>query len=539
MADHARRATTGFPRATGHYYGIDYPSRVTPDNPDADRLDLYRNIPVPTSYMCVDSRGDFFGGYDHIARAGFVHVADHRIAPGKKQWTWGNERFGRAWDRNLTDGDGPYVELMAGAYTDNQPDFSFLAPGETKTFRQYWYPIQEIGPVQHATLEVAVSLGAEGSSAVKVGVAVTRDRPAVAVRIEDSAGKTVWSMVADLQPGKPLIEVVDCEATMTLHGLTLIVDNGGRELIRWQPPAPDAVPTRVHSAMEPPQPADVHSVEQLYLTGMHLMQYRHATRAPEPYSEEALRRDPEHSGSSTALAARAYAQADFGAAERLLRRAIRRVTSLNPNPRDGEPHYRLGLTLLRAGRTVEVYDAFAKAAWLQAWRAPAFLAMARLCCVGKDWAEALRLIDEALVLDAEQLALRDLSVLVLRALGRHAEADEQLRRTLSLDRLDWWARDLAGDRMACDARTHLDVATEYAAAGFFDDALRILDRAVAVARRERWRGTEPMAHYYRAELLDNLGHATEAAAARTDATACDAIYCFPNGLDDERVLRRA
>ena len=27
---------------------------------------------------------------------------------------------------------GPYIELMAGVYTDNQPDFSFLAPGETK-----------------------------------------------------------------------------------------------------------------------------------------------------------------------------------------------------------------------------------------------------------------------------------------------------------------------------------------------------------------------------------------------------------------------
>ena len=55
-----------------------------------------------------------------------------------------------------------YVELMAGAYTDNQPDFSFLAPGETK-LRQYWYPIQEIGPVQHATLEVAVSLARESN----------------------------------------------------------------------------------------------------------------------------------------------------------------------------------------------------------------------------------------------------------------------------------------------------------------------------------------------------------------------------------------
>ena len=29
---------------------------------------------------------------------------------------------------------------MAGVFTDNQPDFSFLAPGETKTFSQFWYP---------------------------------------------------------------------------------------------------------------------------------------------------------------------------------------------------------------------------------------------------------------------------------------------------------------------------------------------------------------------------------------------------------------
>ena len=47
---------------------------------------------------------------------------------------------------------------MAGVFTDNQPDFTFLAPGETKTFSQYWYPIQETGPVHQANLEAAVRL---------------------------------------------------------------------------------------------------------------------------------------------------------------------------------------------------------------------------------------------------------------------------------------------------------------------------------------------------------------------------------------------
>ena len=43
-------------------------------------------------------------------------MADHHISPGKKQWTWGCGDFGKAWDRNLTDEDGPYIELMTGVY---------------------------------------------------------------------------------------------------------------------------------------------------------------------------------------------------------------------------------------------------------------------------------------------------------------------------------------------------------------------------------------------------------------------------------------
>lgn len=42
----------------------------------------------------------------------------------------GNGDFGKAWDRNLTDEDGPYIELMTGMYTDNQPDFTWLQPYE-------------------------------------------------------------------------------------------------------------------------------------------------------------------------------------------------------------------------------------------------------------------------------------------------------------------------------------------------------------------------------------------------------------------------
>ncbi len=45
------------------------------------------------------------------------------IVPGKKFFTWG---VGNKWDKILTDDDGPYLEIMVGAYSDNQPDYSWF-----------------------------------------------------------------------------------------------------------------------------------------------------------------------------------------------------------------------------------------------------------------------------------------------------------------------------------------------------------------------------------------------------------------------------
>ena len=92
--DHGKRAVSSFPIATGTYYKMDYSAGVDISN--------YRNIPVPTSYMAVNSRFNFEGGYENDTQAGMLHVASHHFSPGKKQWTWGNGDFGRAWDRNLT-----------------------------------------------------------------------------------------------------------------------------------------------------------------------------------------------------------------------------------------------------------------------------------------------------------------------------------------------------------------------------------------------------------------------------------------------------
>src|SRR3954471_18102489 len=249
VADHAKRAISSFPIARNTYYGVDY-------RPGTD-ISWYKNIPVPTSYMVTESKYDFFGGYDHARQAGLVHTSNHRVAPGKKLWTWGNAEFGYAWDRNLTDDDGPYVELMAGAYTDNQPDFSWLQPYETKTFSQYWYPIQQIGPAKNANTQAAVNLEFEAGTA-RVGVAVTSSRK---LRIVLACnGRLILDEETTVAPGRPFISVIATDGAPAERYKLIAHTPDGEHLITFQPgPQPDSgVERRLpNAATEPAEPAEI------------------------------------------------------------------------------------------------------------------------------------------------------------------------------------------------------------------------------------------------------------------------------------------
>jgi len=83
-------------------------------------------------------------------------------------------------DTTLTDDDGPYIELMVGAYSDNQPDYSWLQPYEARSFSVHWYPFRDIGGVKKANLDAAVNLDVNAGSA-KVGFYCTSAHSAARV----------------------------------------------------------------------------------------------------------------------------------------------------------------------------------------------------------------------------------------------------------------------------------------------------------------------------------------------------------------------
>ncbi len=569
VADHAKRALSTFPLCSGRYYGVDYAARARDGIPTnelpakyrppagtlgtwdsalgtSDRLayapnDLswYANIPVPTSYMCMGSHEDFFGGYDHKAQAGLVHVADHHIAPGKKQWTWGNHEFGYAWDRNLTDADEngefrPYIELMAGVFTDNQPDFSWLQPGETKLWSQFWYPIRQIGPAHHANVEAAASLTI-ANGAVHLGVAVTAPHTTAVVSLSHKH-KVIAAFKRALSPAAPLTESVTLPRGARATDLTLTVaDADGRELLRYSPSPKPAVASEAltkEAAKEPLPPEEITSVDELYLTGLHLEQYRHATRHPEDYWRAGYRRDADDSRCHLALGRWHIRRGEFISAEKHLRASIARLTARNPNPPDGEAFYQLGRCLRFLGRESDAYDAFYKATWNQAWQAASYHALSEIDCMRHDWPQALDHLDRSLRLNVDHLRARNLKVQVLRQLGREADAAALLAETIALDPLDWWARHLAGENLTCNTQVRLDLALDYARAGFHTEAVAVLSDA----QSEPHSGTAPLIHYYRAWLSNLLGHSTEARRHLKAATKAPPDYCFPARVEEITIL---
>src|SRR5579883_728488 len=277
--DHGKRDVSSFPIARGQYYKVDYSRGVD--------ISWYKNIPVPTSYMAARSSFDFLGGYDHSRRAGVLHVADHHVIPGKKQWVWGCGDFGKAWDRNLTDSDGPYAELMCGVFADNQPDFSWLEPGEQKGVRQYFLPYKEIGYVRNATTEAAVAFEVENRTA-QIGVYATSPQLGSVIRLLHK-GKPVWTKTALLSPENPFTARVRLRPGVRREHLEVTVTGpGGAVLVSYRPEKKPTLP-----APEPASPilapAQLAGTEALWLAGQHLEQYRHATREPEDYYREALR----------------------------------------------------------------------------------------------------------------------------------------------------------------------------------------------------------------------------------------------------------
>jgi tetratricopeptide (TPR) repeat protein len=537
---HKKNDFASWPIANSRYNGADFTGGVD--------VSWYKNHISSNSMFAWNYQDDFFAGYDHGKEAGTMSVTDHHIVPGKKFWTWGNGPRGRQWDKILTDDDGPYVELMVGAYSDNQPDYSWLQPFEARSFNMRWYPFRDIGGVKNANLDAAVNLEVKDGVA-KFGFYTTREFPSATVQLT-AGGKALLEEQITINPGKPYTKQFSVPAGIDVHDLRASLSADGRELVAYSPVRLEPM-ARPAIVTPPDAPAEIKTDEELDLAGQRLSQFHDPTYDAVPYWEEALRRDPGDTGAHSALGILDLRRARYESAEHHFRAALARLTDKYTTPKNAEPFYYLGVALLGEGRTADAYDAFYKATWSQEWKAPSYFSLAEIASGRGDFAAALDFSDRSLDANALDVRAYGLKAAVLRHLSRTAEAREVVAAARNkTDPLDvrLMAEQWLVTRSADDGRplfaalntfvpTAQETAAEYADAGLWRDGTEVLAQAVAAAPDKA--KISPMAYYYLGYFAEKTGDTAGAARYRQLATRMSPDYVFPFQDEVIPVLRSA
>lgn len=526
VMDHGKRDVSAFPIARGVYYKKDYA-------PGTD-ISRYRNIPVPTSYMAYRSNYDFLGNYDHGRKTGLLHIADHRVSPGKKQWTWGCGEFGQAWDRNLTDEDGPYIELMTGCFTDNQPDFSWLMPYESKRFVQYFMPYKQIGAVRNATCDVALNYTAL-KGVCSVGVYSTGRFPGAVVQVSDANETCLFTERTNLQASFAYTFKFNTKETELS---VRVFDANGRLLGECTPDHSQSfIP---EPASEIPAPQRASTCEELLLYGMHIEQYRHATRDAADYYLEGLRRDPTDARLNNAYGKLLLSKGHIGESVSFFKAAVKKLTCKNPNPYDGEPFFHLGCAYWQLKDFDRAYDCFYKATWNSAWQDSAFYRIGTIHMMRGDSALAMQHLYLSLERNAWNLKARDALTVLLREAGRTQEAIAMAQGTLERDPHDVIAlHELASleNRKpqwmympGFNHNTCIEYALYYSEWGRKAAAEALM--LEYVKHSPDGADVYPMIYYHLYAMTENTAYLKLAEAASPD-------YCFPHRFEDQLALEAA
>ena len=543
---HSKIDFTRWPISSGWYRGHDY---------KGVDVSWWKNSPVSNSFFAWDLQDDFMGGYDHGKQAGVVHVADHHVVCGAKLWEWGSSSI---WDTKiLTDSDGPYAELMVGALSDNQPDYSWIKPYQVKSFKQYWYPISQIGGFKNANLNGAVNLEFKPDNVVVIGFQTTskHSNAKAILKVND---KIIFEQRTEISPAKPFTTQIAVPAgTKETDMRVWLLGPDGEELIAYQPTEPRADAELPKPVKAPPRPQDVNSIEELYLTGLRVEQINSPSVDPLDYYKEALKREPQDSRCNTMVAIDCIKRGMFELAEEHLRTAIKRLSAEYTRPQNAEAYYYLGVTLRAQEKLDEAIDNLHRATWDYAFQSAAYQQLAELSCSRGQFAQAIEYIDRSLSTNSLNTKALNIKAAILRKLGRPAESEQVARAVLSQDQLDFFAmnelhlaqsdqrlrsgadKTLANmkNKMRGDVQSYLELATDYMNCGLLDDAISVLSRPVEM--KMDFAGTYPMVHYYLGYLYERKGNRQRASQCYSRASKMPSDYCFPFRLEGVAVLRAA
>ena len=497
----------------------------------ADGIDAswWKNHYMSNSMFIHDQKADFVAGYDHGRNAGTMLAGNHNINKGGKFWLWGPNS---EWDTKiLTDNSGHYCELMVGAYSDNQPDYNWNFPYETKQFSQYWYGLRDIKGVKAGNRRAALNMEITSAGKVFIGANASEEIPGAVLTLS-RGGKEIFSRKALLSPASPIVAETVTDEDVREEELTLtLTDGNGKVVASYTPLVKDPTAPLPEIVERPLLPGQIENTEECFLVGMRNLQFHNPFVNPVDYFEEVLRRDPGDTRANTQMGVYYRLRGEYAKAESYLRTAIRRQTKDYTRPKDAEALYNLGLILKLTGKREAAYDTLYRATWNYTYNSGANTQLAQMYVEDGDPESALERADEAIAYNGRNYTAINLKGSILKSLGKTAQAKECFRRVLEEDPMNAYAtRETASAEafrkfMREQPESYLELALQYLHNGFKDDAVELL------------RDIDSRVAYPTVKLY--LGYLTSEEKYFADALALPVDYCAPFRLETIDVLKKA
>ena len=541
VTHHGKREMTAWPIADSRYGNFDFTGMD---------ISWWKNTHVASSFFSWDPREDYFGGYDHKQHAGTAWVGNYHTMPGMKYWADGNNPSGFRTNEGLTDDGRRYIELMAGFYTDNQPDYSWLEPYETKFGKMVWFPIRELGGLLYANRNGALNYQINGSDIeVSMNTTMAHNAARFVLRAGDRDVRTENIRISPAEPRKITVRL---PAGTVETDLDIALYDASGELIMRYIPKDNPKQDKPEPLRSFPRPEELKSVEELYLTGLRINQF-YSTADPMPYYLEALNRDPENSDVNTQLGILSIKDQNWELAEKFLTTAATRVKTYYTRPKNCESLYYLGLVLRELGRLDEAYDWLYQSSWGYAWSAAAYYQLAEIECIRGNYEVALDHVNRSLVTNIDNIRALNLKGLILRKMGATEEAQAWLESVLDKTKINYMATNelisiniAKGNRvkadndlnkltrwMRDDIQAYLEFATEYMAVGAYKEAMELLSRMEAKGN------SFPMLFYYLGYLNEMTGNNNQALAYYRRANTAPSDYCYPFRSEEAVILKHA
>ena len=500
-----------------------------------------KNYEIYSSVFSVDCVFDFFGAYEVGADRGIVQVADHRELGGKKAWTWGTWDFGIVSQQNLSDNDGPYIEVQSGPLP-TQSDYGMLLPRQEVSWQEYWYPVHGLGDgFEYATKDIAVRT-ARVDDTLRLTIIATSPFPeSICVITRD--GRRLLRKTIDLGPENPKTVTLSAAGQSPVE---VTIMTGKHQVIASFvtplpiPQTPEPKPSELMN-----KPDEQLTLEEKFLKGRKFDLATNRRRARE-YYEKALAEDERY---SPALRALAVLDIEAGLCEKA---AGRLRTAVKRDDTDGLSWYFLGVCQLRLGNDAEALRC--------AYMAIRCLGTDSLGCdlAGRahmrlgEYSDAVDVLKKAVRLNPSDYKTQDHLLMALYAAGRkkmaYKQAEERIaenptalipRMIIALqskDRMNRFVRE-ARAFVGEDEFEMLEAGLVFADVAMANEAEELLLTACVEAVPEDPRSPLPV--YYLAYLASLQKDQAKAGAYLGRAAKINRDYVFPSRPEEVAVFEYA